>query len=248
MPKPGMMTIKTVKFDFHRFFPCEQPLGRKGRRLHATKQQRVDPSYANDTSLTIEIQQAKPTISARFDGFPDTMYVGEQVGGMLEIRNEGKTAFGGVQLCLNEPGSISLVTGKFVTLFCADIIGTERQSSSIVNSISGPQFLHVYTETIPPGETISVPISFTLFRPGRIDIRGILIAADANSEDLAITTLSHTIDCQPLISITTATQPSRRHLGQHLIDVEVSNSANTSVQLDSIAAISPFWDATLPDL
>jgi hypothetical protein len=76
-----------------------------------------------------------------------------------------------------------------------------------------------------------------------------LIAADQISPDkLASTTLSHTIDCQPLISIRTATQHSRRHLGQYLVDVEISNNANTAVQLDSMAVVSPFWDATLPDM
>jgi hypothetical protein len=76
-----------------------------------------------------------------------------------------------------------------------------------------------------------------------------LIAADPTSPDeLASTTLTHTIDCQSLISIRTAIQHSRRHLGQYLVDVEISNSANTAVQLDSMASVSPFWDATLPDM
>jgi len=76
-----------------------------------------------------------------------------------------------------------------------------------------------------------------------------LVAADQTSPDeLASTTLAHTIDCQPLISIRTATQHSRRQLGQYLVDMEISNNANTPVQLDNIAAIGPFWDASLPDL
>jgi hypothetical protein len=76
-----------------------------------------------------------------------------------------------------------------------------------------------------------------------------VVAADQNSPDeLASTTLALTIQSQPLIAIRTATQYSRRRLGQHLVDVEISNTAGTSVQLDSMAAVSPFWDATLPDL
>jgi hypothetical protein len=76
-----------------------------------------------------------------------------------------------------------------------------------------------------------------------------LVAADQTSPDeLTSTTLTHTIDCQPLISIRTATQYSRRRLGEYLVDVEISNNANTAVQLDSMAFVSPFWDATLPDL
>ena len=114
--KIGTITIKSVKFDFHRFFPCEQSLARKGRRLHATKQQRIEPNYATDTSLNVEISQARPVISATFKGVHDTVYVGEQVPGTLEIRNEGKIAVSGVQLYLNEQGCVRLANGKLVML------------------------------------------------------------------------------------------------------------------------------------
>jgi hypothetical protein len=110
--KPGTITIQSVEFDFHRFFPCEQPLARKGRRLHGTKQQRVTPTYANDTSLKVEIGDAWPMVSARVEGLPDMMYVGEQVRGTLEIRNEGSIAFSDIQLFVNEQGCIRLADGK----------------------------------------------------------------------------------------------------------------------------------------
>lgn len=110
--KAGTFTLKTVKFEFHRFFPCEQSLARKGRRLHTTKQQRIEPTYGNDSSLNVEIQQARPVISARLEGVPDVMYVGEQVTAILVIHNEGKIEFGGSQLFVNELGCIRLVKGK----------------------------------------------------------------------------------------------------------------------------------------
>jgi hypothetical protein len=76
----------------------------------------------------------------------------------------------------------------------------------------------------------------------------LIAAAQTSPDELASTTLTHCIDCQPLISTRTATQHSRRHLGQYLVDAEISNNANTAVQLDSMAVVSPFWDATLPDM
>jgi hypothetical protein len=131
----------------------------------------------------------------------------------------------------------------------ADPEDPEHNSTSITNRISGNQFLDVYAETIPPGESASIPIFVNLSRPGRNNIRALLVAVDQSSPDeIASTTLSYTINCQPLISIRTATQHSRRHLGQYLVDVEISNNANTAVQLDSMASVSPFWDATLPDM
>jgi hypothetical protein len=110
--EPGTITIETVKFDFHRFFPCEQPLSRRGRRLHTTKQQRITPTYATDTSLNVEIQSARPLISASLKGLPQMIFVGEEVAGTLEIRNEGTVAFQGVQIFASEQGSIRLAQGE----------------------------------------------------------------------------------------------------------------------------------------
>jgi len=141
--KPGTITIKSVKFDFHRFFPCEQPLARRGRRLHATKQQRVEPTYANDTSLNVEIQQARPFISARLEGVPDDMFdmfVGEQVEGTLVIRNEGKIAFGGVQLFVNELGCVRLAKGE---LWKAE----SDKANPQIQSVPPPQYQIAYLGT-----------------------------------------------------------------------------------------------------
>jgi hypothetical protein len=46
------------------------------------------------------------------EGLPDVVFVGEQVGGTLVIRNEGKIAFEGVQLFVNELGSVRLAKGE----------------------------------------------------------------------------------------------------------------------------------------
>ena len=62
----------------------------------------------------MEIQQARPVMSARLEAVPDVMFVGEQVGGTLVIRNEGKIAFGGVQLFVNELGSVRLAKGELL--------------------------------------------------------------------------------------------------------------------------------------
>ena len=124
----------------------------------------------------------------------------------------------------------------------------DKDTTTIVNSIPGPRILSIHHETVPPGESVSIPIIFTLSRSGSVHIRGLIIAAnEASLDDIATATFTHTIDCQPLISITSATQHSRRNLGQHLVDVEISNGANT-VSLESIAIVSPYWNATLPDL
>jgi hypothetical protein len=118
---PSTITIRSVKFNFHRFFPYEQVLARRGRRLHATKEQRITPTYSTDTSMSVQIEPARPVISARLAGLPDTVFAGEEVVGTIEIRNDGKVAFENVQLFLDPQGCVR-IAGRCIT--------SERRDSS----------------------------------------------------------------------------------------------------------------------
>jgi hypothetical protein len=131
----------------------------------------------------------------------------------------------------------------------ADRTDSKSGSTGVSNDIPDPRFLYITSDTIPPGESKPIPILLTLTRSGRIDLRGFVIAAaETSADDVAASTFACTVDCQSLLSVNTATQYSRRRLGDHLIDVEISNTADVTVELDTMAFISPFWNATLPEM
>lgn len=109
---PGSYTLRSVKFNFHRFFPYEQELARKGKRLHATKQQRLEPTYAADTSLTVIVEKARPVMSASLDGPSDSVLLGEAVPLTLRIRNDGTIPFDRVQLFTDQASSIHISAGQ----------------------------------------------------------------------------------------------------------------------------------------
>jgi hypothetical protein len=247
---PSTVTIHSVKFNFHRFFPCEQLLSRRGRRLHATKEQRLTPTYATDTSLTVHIEPARPVISARVEGMPDTIYVGEEVVGTIEVRNEGKIAFENVQILLNPRGCVR-IAGKSVSSAGFDAITLTLSgdatdgSSRIPNRLSKPRSLDLHTGAIPSGESRSIPIVLSLSRPGQVDLRGILIASSTDSpDDAAVTTIAHTLECRPLCSVSLKTQYSRSRLGDHLITAEVTNEATEALQIDQLCLLSQFWTSS----
>lgn len=111
IPDPGTYTLKSVHFNFNRFFPYEQSLARKGRRLHATKQHRIHPTYADDTTLTVSIEPSRPTATVLIDGPPGPVYEGEEVPMTLLIRNTGTVPFDQVQLYSESATSIRLTAG-----------------------------------------------------------------------------------------------------------------------------------------
>lgn len=129
--KPGKYTLKSVHFNFHRFFPYEQTLARKGRRLHASKQHRIQPTYADDTSLTISIEPSRPTATVSVDTPLGSMYEGEEVPLTLRIRNTGTVPFEQVQLFTERASSIRVTAGtlrlRSFSLFCAGTYPRERQ-------------------------------------------------------------------------------------------------------------------------
>lgn len=100
--KTATVTISSVSFSFHRFFPCEQSLEQRGKRLHATKAQRITPTYGKDNSLVVEIGQPRPILCIEWETLPDEVYAGEQVQAKLRIRNAGKVAVDNVQLATSD--------------------------------------------------------------------------------------------------------------------------------------------------
>lgn len=111
IPDPGDYTLASVHFDFHRFFPYEQSLARKGRRQHATKQQRIQPSYAEDTTLTVSVEPPRPLLSVSLDAPDHILFEGEQVQISLHMQNDGVVPFDQVQLYTDRQGSIHVESG-----------------------------------------------------------------------------------------------------------------------------------------
>ena len=101
-----VLAIPHVSFLFHRFFPCTQSLHRSGKRLHATKAQRIAPSYADPTILTIDVGARRPQMSAELADIPTDLLAGEEVQGMLQLVNVGKVAVEEIQLFMSRLGTL----------------------------------------------------------------------------------------------------------------------------------------------
>ena len=106
--KPENVSITEVSFMYHRFFPCTQSLRKRGKRLHATKAQRLKPTYADDATLTIDVGESRPQLIADLLDVPVVLYAGEIVEAVIRLKNVGRGAIEEVQLLMNETGAIRL--------------------------------------------------------------------------------------------------------------------------------------------
>lgn len=99
---PSAVTIDSVNFLFHKFFPCTQSLTRKGKRLYGTKAQRINPTYGKDSTLTVDVGRPRPRLRLDLIAVPEEVYAGEQVEISLQVENTGKVAVDTLQVVLNE--------------------------------------------------------------------------------------------------------------------------------------------------
>ncbi|EKD03504.1 hypothetical protein A1Q2_02222 [Trichosporon asahii var. asahii CBS 8904] len=111
----GPFTVANATFTFHRFLPCVESLERKGKRLFATKQQRLKPMYAKDTSLTVHAEATRPRLEIELTGVPGSMFEGELVDAEITLRNKGTLGVENVELITNHYGAI-VSPGKSVTV------------------------------------------------------------------------------------------------------------------------------------
>lgn len=102
--KSGALSFESVTFLFHGFLPYTQPLRRRGKRLAATKEQRIRPTYGEDRSLRVSISEAMPCLSAEMLDWPSELYEGEEVQVTLTLRNTGSLPVRDIALSVSERG------------------------------------------------------------------------------------------------------------------------------------------------
>lgn len=103
--------ITAVSFLFNRFFPVLESLSKRGKRLHATKEQRLTASYARDSSLDVFVVPPRPRIRAEWVELPEWLYEGETRKIGLKLRAEGR-AVRDLRLHMGQLGLIRLKSGE----------------------------------------------------------------------------------------------------------------------------------------
>lgn len=105
----GTYRISAISFLFHGLLPCIQSLERKGKRLFTTKQERLEPTYAQDDSLVVTVGQPKPNIQLDFDLVPTVMIHGELRQVDITMTNTGSMAVRDVKMLSSIGGFLSPV-------------------------------------------------------------------------------------------------------------------------------------------
>ncbi|RXK41319.1 hypothetical protein M231_01469 [Tremella mesenterica] len=226
---PVSFSLKSVEFMFHRFFPCSQSLERKGRRLHSTKEQRLTPTYAKDTSLQVRVEAGRPSVQAEFVGLPDVMYAGEALRVELRIRNTGREVV----------RDFGIFVGERLSIRLAGSYDPSSEMTTLSNHIPNPKIVPLCEDDIPPGESRMISVVLTTFDVGMIDVLALLVFSSDSGESAQ--RLSAQMEVLPIISVTTSVLACRNIQDGHLLSIETNNISTSVIQIEDISAFSPYW-------
>lgn len=222
----GALTVKAARFTFHRFLPIVQSLERRGRRLHATKAQRLTPTYAADTSLTVHVENTTPRVIAHIIGVPDVVYAGEVVDAELRLRNSGTLPVEDVQLLTSHYGVISLASD-------------ETQAGPLSNAISPNRPFAIYPDAIQPGEDVAIPIRFSYPSVGRLELLALAVFSTPDGVAGAVK-VSHTADIRRVVSINSEVRPAKEGW---FVTLEVASHADVVLEVGTPVAVSEQFTA-----
>ncbi|OCF74953.1 hypothetical protein I204_03799 [Kwoniella mangroviensis CBS 8886] len=232
----SLSTIKlsNVTFLFHEFLPCTQSLIRKGKRLHATKAQRINPTYAEDQSLTVSITPSQAGLYVELEGIPEMLYEGEEVEGKVRLKNRGKLKIGNLGMIWNDYGSIRRKV---------DTKHQDTSDTNIPNIIQSNTIQPFYDEDIPPGEGREIPIIFTATKTGPIDLLGLILFSnpDDDTTTTSATSVYHHVVVRPLLRLNAQIRSTGVEVQEYMIVLETTNQSSEVVRIDSIDGISPAW-------
>lgn len=83
------MTFNTqaITFTANGVLKCRQSLERKGKRLQATREQRLEPTYAKDLSLQVTVKPPVPKLQVDTAALPDNLLAGQTCISHIIVKN-----------------------------------------------------------------------------------------------------------------------------------------------------------------
>lgn len=104
----GAFRLQGISYVLDSSLSCFDDLARRGQRLVHTREQRLEPAYAPDTSLDIAICPPGPRLAIHLDELPKTMLHGETRSATLRVANSGQVGLRHLRMNCSDPSFLCL--------------------------------------------------------------------------------------------------------------------------------------------
>ncbi|KAN0065887.1 hypothetical protein ACQY0O_001018 [Thecaphora frezii] len=234
----GTFRVTHVSFILADELPFDQALEKRGKRLTATKEQRLQPTYALDESLRLTVHEPEPAVSAHLVSPPTTLLLGEECRVELRVGNAGLTDVQDVRILCNQPDSAAALLGA------AEAVGAETADSlTLANDLkpSAIQILVERGERLSAGEERSVTMLLRGTRPGIVELAWLLVFADKEG-NFYTSRLSHRFEVEPSLEVTLHSRPSQGLGCSYDLVMDVTNaSLGETLTVTGVSFVGPNW-------
>ncbi|KAF9229138.1 hypothetical protein BS17DRAFT_742850 [Gyrodon lividus] len=243
--QPASLSVPSIKYEFLGLFPTGESLARSGRRLQDTPQQRQTVTYAPDTLIKLDVEEASQELAVSFaNNEPLVLSEGECKEMKLWMSNAGSRTIGEIwlvggpkdQIWLesseNEPPSVA---AGFTETLCID------------NKLpSWHPYRIPINQELCPSKSTTVTLTW---RPGGManqDLCLLFIYRETAGQAFHCTRVTRTYQVNPSLEISARSSPSPSTDHAFLVNLEVSNLALSAIHVKQITAISPTWTCWHP--
>ncbi|ORX86207.1 hypothetical protein BCR32DRAFT_265161 [Anaeromyces robustus] len=249
----GTLKIQGIKYFLFDLVKANHPFRRKGKRLNATLEQRMNQVYADDKSLTFSVTPPMPLLDVVFYNKPTTIFAGETTKIILEINNKGNCTLKNLKLVMNQNSLIYVGSPEMIN---DNIYAITNNSNILENNEVNNNLIQdkVYDILLPvlndgsrgleSGTTTLIPIWIHFSQIGKIAQRFLFnYYSEINNQSYS-RNLKYMINLQvlPSLRINAFTRKSSSKLNEFILGIEVENLLNdASINLQQISINSPLW-------
>ena len=248
--EPGHVRVARVRYMLEDTVHVEQTLDKRGRRLTRTREQRLHPTYAPDTSLAMHVRPAVPRLVCTQLDAPAEALMGECIALRVRLQNEGGAATGPVRVACS-PGTVWPDTDDAPRRVASGARAPDALTpATLPNQVPPASGGHVVHAGLAPGDEVDVTFHWLVDDAGNaVHLRWLFAYEDAASsggvQHTCFMPVEHVLHVEQTLSLgasahlADATEP----LG-YTLQVEAHNVGPRALRIEAISVCSPRWEAS----
>ncbi|KAG6911541.1 hypothetical protein DXG01_011843 [Tephrocybe rancida] len=238
--RAASLIVTDVTYDFLSLLPSTEPLASRGRRLHDTPAQRMQPTYAPDINIKIDVEDVNHKLLVDFvDDEQLVLAQGERKELKLWLSNSGSrpikelwmVAGPGDELWMGQDEELGDAGEFYVNKPRVEVdglIGTTATTEVIQsrNSLE-PSKPHGIELVLDPGENTEYPIQLHAEATGDRELNLLFIYREDEADQFRSTRVTRYYGVHKVLDISTSARPDQSLDHMFLVEIELSTLASS---------------------
>ncbi|KAG5340621.1 hypothetical protein C0989_001063 [Termitomyces sp. Mn162] len=248
------LVVTHATYDFLSLLSSAEPLTSRGRRLHDTVAQRLQPTYAPDVTIKVEIEDSDQKLLVDFVGDEQLVLAqGERKELKLWLSNSGGRPIKEIWIAAGSEDEIWLGqdedsdgTGKAESRsrVRADISEGITASTEVIqsrNSLESRKPSCIPLE-LDPGESVEYPIQLHAEAIGSQELNLLLVYRESEKDRFRSARVTRYYSVFKLLDVSTSSRPYQTEDHLFLVQLELSSCMKSlDIHLRQITCMSPTW-------